>query len=420
MVPPDLIGIYFGLLIMLCNVNKEMKGKKEGDMANIVEPITASPSKAELDFRMDKIRSFMAREQLDFYVAAHTDNVYYLTNFVYIPFERPFFLIVSAEGKSSLIVPLLEVSHAEQRILIDVNYHTYYEYPAPAGKTFADALSKVIGAEKKVGIESSLSIALEKTIPGKVVVTDLIDEARLVKTDYEIGRIAYASNVTEQGLKKVMELAKPGAQFASIYSAGNQEMMVKVVMEVPDVNMLMTKLFAAVWPKALSAQPHSIPGLFDALEDGGPNVTIIAAQANGYSAELERTFFIKTVPDKAEKLFDLSMAARQKAFDLIKPGVRAEDVDKEVLQIIKDTGYGDNILHRTGHGFGITGHEPPWIALGSEHVLEKNMVISIEPGIYVEGVGGFRHSDTVLITDNGCVSLTHYPDKLEDLILSVE
>lgn len=389
-------------------------------MTNIVEPITAPPSKEELDLRMNKIRSMMAREELDFYVAAHTDNVYYLTNFAYLPFERPFFLIIPAEGKPGLIVPLLEVSHAEQRILIEVDYNTYYEYPAPPGKTFGDMLNKVIGRDKKVGIESSLSIALQKTIPGKVVVTDLIDEARLVKTDYEIGRIAYASSVVDLGLKKAMELAKPGAQVATIYSECSKEMMIKVVFEVPDVNMLMTKFLAAVWPKALSAQPHSVPGLFDALEEGGPNVSVITAQANGYSAELERTFFIETVPDEAKALFDLSMTARQKAYDLVKPGVRAEDIDSQVLKIIKDAGYEDNILHRTGHGFGITGHEPPWVALGSDHVLEKNMVISIEPGIYVEGVGGFRHSDTVLVTDDGCVSLTGAPDKLEDLILSVE
>lgn len=386
-------------------------------MTNIVEPITASPSKEELDLRMNKIRSMMASKELDFYVAAHTDNVYYLTNFAYIPMERPFFLIVPAEGKPALIVPLLEVSHAEQRILIEVDYHTYYEYPAPAGKTFADTLNKVIGSDKKVGIESSLSIALQKTIPGKVVVTDLIDEARLVKTDYEIGRIAYASSVVDLGLKKVLELAKPGVQIATLYMEGTKEMRGKVFFEIPDVNMLMTRFVAAVWPKALSAQPHSVMGLFDALEEGGPNVSIIAAQANGYSAEVERTFFIDQVPDEAKALFDVAMEARQKAYDLVKPGVRAEDVDSQVLKIIKDAGYEDNILHRTGHGFGITGHEPPWVALGSDHVLEKNMVISIEPGIYVEGVGGFRHSDTVLVTDDGCVPLTQYPDKLEDLVL---
>ncbi len=389
-------------------------------MANTVEPITTPPSRDELDLRMNKVRALMAGEGLDVYVAAHPDNVYYLTNFAYVPFERPFFLVVPAEGKPALIVPLLEVSHAEQRILVDVDYHTYYEYPAPPGKTFVDALNQVVGGDRKVGIESSLSLALKEVMPGKTVIADLVDEARLVKTDYEIGRIAYASAVVDAGMKKALDLSKPGARVATMYSEGSKEMMVKVVMEIPDVNLLMTKFIAAVWPKALSAQPHSVPGLFDALETGGPNVAIITAQANGYSAEVERTFFIGDVPGQAKKLFDLFMEARQKAYELVKPGIRAEEVDRQALRKIQDAGYGDNILHRTGHGFGITGHEPPWVALGSDHVLEKNMVISIEPGIYVKGLGGFRHSDTVLVTQDGCISLTRFPDSIEDLVLPVE
>jgi len=389
-------------------------------MANTVEPITTPPSRDELDLRMNKVRALMAGEGLDVYVAAHPDNVYYLTNFAYVPFERPFFLVVPAEGKPALIVPLLEVSHAEQRILVDVDYHTYYEYPAPPGKTFVDALNGVVGGDRKVGIESSLSLALKEVMPGKTVIADLVDEARLVKTDYEIGRIAYASAVVDAGMKKALDLSKPGARVATMYSEGSKEMMVKVVMEIPDVNLLMTKFIAAVWPKALSAQPHSVPGLFDALETGGPNVAIITAQANGYSAEVERTFFIGDVPGQAKKLFDLFMEARQKAYELVKPGIRAEEVDRQALRKIQDAGYGDNILHRTGHGFGITGHEPPWVALGSDHVLEKNMVISIEPGIYVKGLGGFRHSDTVLVTQDGCISLTRFPDSIEDLVLPVE
>jgi Xaa-Pro dipeptidase len=278
----------------------------------------------------------------------------------------------------------------------------------------------VIGGNRKVGIESSLALALKGVMPGKTIIADLVDEARLVKTDYEIGRIAYASNVVDSGMKKVLELSKPGVRMATIYSDGSKEMIVKVALEIPDVNLLMTKFVAAVWPKALSAQPHSVPGLFDALERGGPNVAIITAQANGYSAEVERTFFIGNAPDEAKKLFALAMEARRKACELVKPGIRAEEVDRQVLRIIQDAGHGDHILHRTGHGFGITGHEPPWVALGSHHVLEKNMVISIEPGIYVEGVGGFRHSDTVLVTEEGCISLTQFPDLLENLVLPVE
>jgi Xaa-Pro dipeptidase len=388
-------------------------------MKSIIEPVTTPPASDELKLRLDTIRAMMVDKELDYYVAGHTDNVYYLTNFAYIPFERPFFLIIPAGGEPRVVVPLLEVSHAEQRILIEVDYHTYYEYPAPPGKTFTDTLRKVIGGDEKVGIESSLSIALQKEIPGNKVVCDLIEEARLIKTDYEIGRIAYASKVTGIGMKKALSLAQPGPHIATIYSEGTKEMMVTMLFEIQDVNLLVSKFVAAVWPKALSAQPHSVPGLFDELEEGGPNVAVITAQTNGYSAELERTFFLGTVPDEAKKAFDVTMEARAKAFELIKPGVRAEEVDRKVLSIIEDAGFGKNILHRTGHGFGITGHEPPWVALGSEHVLTKNMVISIEPGIYFEGVGGFRHSDTVLVTDNGCVSLTDYPASLDELTLKL-
>ena len=113
-------------------------------MTQPIDPITAIPGKEEMQLRLEKVRSLIQQNELDCYVAAHTDNVYYLTNFAYIPFERPFFLIVPADGKPSLVVPLLEVDHAEQRILIDADYHTYYEYPAPSGKTFADVLQKVI------------------------------------------------------------------------------------------------------------------------------------------------------------------------------------------------------------------------------------------------------------------------------------
>lgn len=196
-------------------------------------------------------------------------------------------------------------------------------------------------------------------------------------------------------------------------------MMAKMVFEVPNPNMLVSNFLCGVWPKSLSAQPHSVPGLFDTLEEGGPNVCIVTAQADGYSAEVERTYFIGNVPDEAKAPFDAFMKARALGYELVKPGVPAAEVDEKVLDLIKKLGYGDYILHRTGHGFGITGHEPPWVALGSENVLEKNMVISIEPAIYIPEVGGYRHSDTVLVIDSGCVPLTKARDTLEELILPV-
>jgi Xaa-Pro dipeptidase len=194
-------------------------------------------------------------------------------------------------------------------------------------------------------------------------------------------------------------------------------MMGYVILEVPNPNLLMTKFIAAVWPKRLSAQPHAVPGLFDVLEAGGPQVSIVAGQADGYSAEVERTFFVGRVPDEARKPWEAMMAARALAYERIRPGVRAADVDDAVLGFLERKGYGPAILHRTGHGFGITGHEPPWIARGSQDVLEPGMVISVEPGLYLPELGGFRHSDTVLITETGYEILTKTSDRLEDLVL---
>jgi Xaa-Pro dipeptidase len=381
--------------------------------------IKTPPSPEELEQRLTKVRNLMAREELEYCVTGHTDNVYYLTNFAYVPFERPFFLVIPADGVPALILPELEMSHAESRVVLPVDYTTYYEFPAPEGQTYVDALKDVLPMDARVGVESSLSLAHQAVMPGRLKVVDVIDEARLVKTDYEVGRIAYASEVADAGLAKCLELCRPGVLEMTLYGESVRHMMGQVILEVPNANLLVSKFLCAVWPGKFSAQPHSVPGLFDPLEEGGPNVVIVTAQADGYSAEVERTFFLGRVPEASRRAFDVCMEARALGYERIKPGAVAAEVDEAVLNLLKKRGYGQAILHRTGHGFGITGHEPPWIALGSGDVLEKNMVVSIEPGIYLPEIGGFRHSDTVLITDRGCQSLTKAPDRIEALILAV-
>lgn len=91
------------------------------------------------------------------------------------------------------------------------------------------------------------------------------------------------------------------------------------------------------------------------------------------------------------------------------------DVDKAVSDHFKAAGYSDYLLHRTGHGMGVTGHEAPFLAEGDTRTIEAGMSFTIEPGIYIPGVGGFRHSDTILVTERGNVSLTSAPDSLKDL-----
>jgi Xaa-Pro dipeptidase len=114
-------------------------------------------------------------------------------------------------------------------------------------------------------------------------------------------------------------------------------------------------------------------------------------------------------------------AARAIAFRMIRPGVACGELDSAVNEFLRAEGYaGDECrLHRTGHGIGLGNHEAPWVAEGSTDVLAENMVISVEPGIYLksEGGGGFRHSDTVLVTRDGCERLTQFDSEIDRLTI---
>jgi Xaa-Pro aminopeptidase len=111
------------------------------------------------------------------------------------------------------------------------------------------------------------------------------------------------------------------------------------------------------------------------------------------------------------------LEARKRAFALVRPGAPCAEIDTAANGFLRQEGLGDYLLHRTGHGFGLGNHEGPWVAEGSPDILAENMLISIEPGIYVPGLGGFRHSDTVLVTSSGYECLTKYPTSLDSLTL---
>lgn len=107
------------------------------------------------------------------------------------------------------------------------------------------------------------------------------------------------------------------------------------------------------------------------------------------------------------------------AFRMIRPGLPCAELDGALNEYLRREGYcgEDQRLHRTGHGFGLGNHEPPWVAEGSQDRLTDNMVISVEPGIYFKGIGGVRHSDTVRVTKNNCELLTKYPMELDRLVI---
>jgi Xaa-Pro dipeptidase len=393
------------------------KTPEEEFMSRLPRPITDPPSRDELAARLAKVRQAMRDQGLDTYVAFDPVNIYYLTHFANNVHERPFLLVIHTEGVPTMVAPLLETSHVEARARCELDYATYYEFPAPSGQNWFDVYGALIPSGARVGVEPAMPVGICERTPGKTVVTDVIEEARLVKSDYEIGRNVHACEIVNLGHEKVLETCRPGVIEGAIYAAASQAMMARMLGDIPHANIIVSRALGAVWPPALSHDPHIVPTFGTPMEHGGPHVSIVFAQVDGYGVELERTFFLGAVPEAARAPFDVMFEARARAYELARPGANLSEIDTAVRKLISDGGYGDRILHRTGHGFGITGHEAPYVAEGYDRALSPGMLISIEPGIYIPGLGGFRHSDTVLVTNEGCVPLTRAPETLEDLTI---
>lgn len=143
------------------------------------------------------------------------------------------------------------------------------------------------------------------------------------------------------------------------------------------------------------------------------------ALVSSYQAESEHTFFYGEPTSQQISCFNAMYEAWQAGMEAAKPGVRCSEVNEAALSVIRSAGYEKYLRHRTGHGKGLEEHEPPWIAQGDETVLRPGMIISDEPGLYVPGYGGFRHSDTLVITETGNRRLTHYPRDLESSIIPI-
>ena len=218
-------------------------------------------------------------------------------------------------------------------------------------------------------------------------------------------------------VKRLLAASYHGASVAEGF-AETRSVMRPMIREVPDWDPLTSSVLMASWAAPRSAQPHSIPRLYDVMKDG-PHVALALTRCNGYAAECERAYFTSPPDDRWIAGFKAMTEARRLAFGFVKPGMPCAELDARVNEFLSAEGYGgeEQRLHRTGHGFGLGNHEAPWIAEGSDQVLEENMVVSIEPGIYADGLGGIRHSDTVLVTRDGHEALTKSPTDIGSMTM---
>lgn len=365
--------------------------------------------------RMKNLQEKIVRQHLEAFLVTAQDSIYYLTGVTYVPLERPFFILVRPGQGASLLVPALDREHLSSAPNLD-EVRSYWDYPSPPGDGWPECLLDLLAGISRFAIEPTLPQEIALVLaPLQPQTLPLVEELRLVKSAAEVEMLRKAAYYADLGMQKITAAAYSGVSEIEIFSQARSVQM-KIIQET-EFDALNTSLLTAAWPARLGTQPHGVPSIDDRLQ-AGPHIGLSFMRVNGYGAECERTFFVEPPSAEMKEMFAVMQEARRRAFALVCPGVPCAEIDRAANGFLREEGLGDHLLHRTGHGFGLSNHEGPWVAEGSPEVLAENMLISIEPGIYVPNLGGFRHSDTVLVRKDGYELLTRFASSLEALTLT--
>ena len=288
-------------------------------------------------------------------------------------------------------------------------------YPSPPGQGWPERLHDLLAGVTSLGVEPSLTqeiaVELADFLPHPL---PLVEELRLIKSPAEIQMLRQTAQYADLAVELVLGASYYGVSEIELFSQG-RSVQTRMIKENP-YDALASNVLVWAAPAPLNVQPHGVPSVGDRLRQG-PHTAMSLVRLNGYAAECERTYFLAPPTADMKAAFAAMLEARQRAFTLVRPGVPCAEIDRAANEFLRDQGYTAHLLHRSGHGFGLGAHEGPWIAEGSRDHLAANMLISIEPGIYLPGIGGVRHSDTVLVTEDGYESLTNFPTDLETLTI---
>ncbi|MFM1650759.1 M24 family metallopeptidase [Brevibacillus sp. B_LB10_24] len=390
-----------------------------------------SIGKEEILQRQQKWRARLQENRIDCAILFSVTDIFYLTAFHFRPSERPICFFVDPQEKTHLFVPALEREHAEEYAYVDA-VHSYPEYPSLRHpmEYLKEALLESGFQERTVGLDAEgYSSAkgyrgprLRDFLPAKAFssIRGWVEEMRFIKSPAEIELIRESCCWGNLAHRLLQKYSKPGRSEIEITGRASAEATMAMVETLgpgykPHGDTVTARAVFRGQVGPMSAFPHAVTQNL-VLKRGDTLVTGAGADVWGYHSELERTMFVEEVSREQEKYFQLMYEAQEVAFRHIMPGKPASTVEQAVQSFFRENGVQHLTCHHTGHNIGLLGHEAPFFDLGDETIMEPGMVFTVEPGIYVKGLGGFRHSDTVLVTDQGMEMLTYYPRDLASLV----
>lgn len=370
--------------------------------------------------RIEHFRRFMEERDLALCVVTVPDDQYYLSGFKAIVYSRPIDVVVTPE-RLVLIVPGLEEVHARAEASFDELF-VYYEHPekADAGKSHVEHLDRILGRLPRgsiVGIQSgAMPVALAAHIADAgfelADVGPKIEAMRAIKDQAEIDLMVEAGRLASLGVGASLAALCPGITEMAIDGAGDEAILTEVSAKHPGATL---DLFAMSPTGPIrTVMPHVFSNTRQ-MESGDILIHSRQVALNGYRGESERTCFLGKPNERQRTTFELMREAQLAGLEALRPGVPMKDVDAASRSVFQKAGLGGYFVHRTGHGLGLSVHEPPFLRFDEDALVEEGMVFTVEPAVFIPGLGGFRHSDTAIVTATGNRITTEHPGDLESM-----
>jgi Xaa-Pro aminopeptidase len=355
--------------------------------------------------RLSRAATAAAHASLDALLIGVGPDLAYLTGYGAIVTERLTMLVLPASGSPSLVVPRLERPAAEAGIRTDLVVETWEETDDPY-RLIARLLGEA-GHTRRAGVSDRLwalhLLRFQATLPETIFssASAALRTLRIVKDADEIELLRLAAEAAD----RVVDQIAAGPLIGRTEADVARDVRDRLIAEGHD-----TAEFAIVASGPNSASPHH-EASERVIQAGEPIVLDIGGLLGGYASDTTRTLWVTggdpaKGPDEAYRhRYAILLAAQESATRAIRPGIAAEAVDAVARDLITAEGYGEQFIHRTGHGIGLEGHEDPYLVAGNPETLAEGMAFSIEPGIYVANEAGARIEDIVVCGSDGPIAL---------------
>ena len=352
-----------------------------------------------------RLRKLMGQKSIDGLAIVPGPNLSYLTGSEFHLSERPVVLFVQQDS-AMFVLPELESPKIDG---LDIDFISYddREGPEPAFAKFSKSgRSSALGIESRLIRHLELDLISSSGISSDIVdATDIFAELRMSKSEVELNHMSRAVKIAEESLVSILDRMRAGVtekQFAA-------ELVIQLLRNGSDTGLPFSPIVAS---GVNAANPHHFPTDKE-FREGELVIVDWGATHEGYFSDITRTYAIGNQIDaKLLRAYDAVRLANQAGRSKATVGVPAGDVDSATRKVIEDHGFGEFFTHRTGHGLGLEIHEEPYIKPDNDFILENGMTFTIEPGIYIPGLGGVRIEDDVCLQDSGLVSLTTLPREL--------